>query len=814
MMSEKRIGFPMVLLLAAALVTGGAFADVSSHTNRVTRQINNVLDGSEEHGFSLSASRGVPFTGRITGPGEIMGITYHDYQHNGSMGRQVAYDPINNYVHFVWRHSPAPAQPDVAYNSYDLYGAVWQHGSGATGGKVISTDGYTAGYCTIDVTSNGAAAVTHHEGPETAYHATVADIDSNPPVGEFNFVPSAPGPPNCEGWETGQCELTSNYIWPVIDYDVIDGDTILHVVSTEASSELAPKVKTLVYYRKVNGEWPSCGAAIDSVHAVSAVVRSSPISDRVAIVWLKPIYYVGDSDDPCGFKDWQHDVVYSESTNGGEHWGTMVNVSDYSQGSTVPITEVEQLAYNDLTALYVGDTLHIVWETPLRDVVNEPCDPLYASRLWHWDSNNQCISIVYDGSRPRYHCYVGTWNNSLAKMNLSECDGKLYVSFTRFGAYTSENGDTNIDCSASGYANGEIFLAASTNAGIIWGEAQNITNTFTPGCEAGDCLSEHWSSMAKYSTEVLHLQYIEDHDAGGIVFMEGAWTENPVKYLSYPCFTPETYCEVVVSPVEVSYPTYISPLGQTGCTGDETVTIGLIISNTGTENTSYTILPSDGWIHPEATSSDIPAGCDNVDTIQVTLGPIEVEGIYTGNISVTACGEDEFVVPIELHVYCEFWFPEFAVLSTGCWSIGVWTVARTGTGVWYDPEGNMYWFLDEVSFMYDESLVITYADDTAKTWFSINDGSDSNVGFVALDMLSTETMGSYEYAHCAFGTGDTAVTGEVDYYLPMHPDSCFIIERIEVCNNTDTLVRLHIGEAIDWNIPDGQGGSENQCGKD
>jgi hypothetical protein len=550
------------------------------------------------------------------------------------------------------------------------------------------------------------------------------------------------------------------------------------------------------------------------VYVISAVVRSSPVSDKVAVVWLKPIHYDGDPNDPCGLTQWQQDVIYMESSDGGEHWGPRINVSDYTQVGTVSIEEVAQLAFTDLAALYVGDTLHIVWETPLRDVVNEPCDPLYASKLWHWDDNIQCISTVYDASRPRYHCDTGAWCNSTAKMNISECDGRLYVSFTRFGAHTSANGDTNIDCSASNnMANGEIFVSASSNGGVTWGETQNVTNTFTPDCEAGDCLSEHWSSMAKYSTGSIHIQYIEDHDPGQSVD-ESSPTENPVKYLSYPCFTPVTYCEVAVSPVEVGYPTYISPLGQTGCTGEETVTIDLIISNTGTESTSYTIVPSDGWIHPEATSSDIPAGCDNEDTIQVTLGPIEEEGIYTGNISVTACGDDEFLIPIELLVYCEMYIPFYEVLSTACWSIGVWNVPRTGTGVWDDPEGNMYWYLEELQFMYDESLVITYADDTAKTWFSINDGSNSNVGFVALDMLSMEAMTSYEYAHCAFGTGDTAVTGEVDYYLPTHPDSCFMIERIEVCNNTDTIVRLHIGEAIDWDIPDGGWGVNNQCGYD
>jgi hypothetical protein len=115
--------------------------------------------------------------------------------------------------------------------------------------------------------------------------------------------------------------------------------------------------------------------------------------------------------------------------------------------------------------------------------------------------------------------------------------------------------------------------------------------------------------------------------------------------------------------------------------------------------------------------------------------------------------------------------------------------------------------------MYDESLVITYADDTSKTWFSIYDGSSSGAGFAALDSLSTATYDSYDYAHCSFATGDTAVAGTVDYYLP-HEDTCVLIERFEICNNRDTSIRVHVGEAIDWDIPDASGDIENLCSSD
>jgi hypothetical protein len=154
------------------------------------------------------------------------------------------------------------------------------------------------------------------------------------------------------------------------------------------------------------------------------------------------------------------------------------------------------------------------------------------------------------------------------------------------------------------------------------------------------------------------------------------------------------------------------------------------------------------------------------------------------------------------------------LLSTACWSIGLWNNARAGTAQWDDPEGNMYWFLAKVSFMYDESVIITYADDTCQTWFSLFDGSDDDVDLVALSYLTTASFPTYEYAHALWANGDTNVVGEIEYYVPTHPDTCVLIERVKVCNNTDAPITIHVGEGIDWDIPDGADGSKNRCGYD
>jgi len=95
-------------------------------------------------------------------------------------------------------------------------------------------------------------------------------------------------------------------------------------------------------------------------------------------------------------------------------------------------------------------------------------------------------------------------------------------------------------------------------------------------------------------------------------------------------------------------------------------------------------------------------------------------------------------INVRVYVYCYFYVPEYEILSTACWSIGAWNNARTGIAHRGD-EGNMYWFLDEVSFMFDESVIISYAGDTCQTWFSIFDGSNSDVGLVSLREVTRAT---------------------------------------------------------------------------
>ncbi|MFH1892995.1 MAG: dockerin type I repeat-containing protein [Candidatus Zixiibacteriota bacterium] len=833
-MPRKSLIVFILSVFMLTLVAGSAIASNSANMSKPKKLVNKVFDGSENIYPEYA-----PSFGPSMAPGQIMGMTIYDYQHNGTMGRQVSYWPGTAFVHFVWMKRPAVGgDRKINYQAYNLGTSSFAWGTGMGGGKPISD--VNGGYTTIDATSGGLAVVAFHFGPVEDSYSPVAAIDAFAAGGIFTFQPGAPGPPGtltCEGWITGGWETESNYIWPIVDWQDSAGKSLMHVVACESPPQSAPngEIQTLVYWRNSGGtslDWPACGTALDSVYNIAPVVRSDKRtgSGKVAITWMKPLYYDGDLDDPCGYTQWQNDVVYIESTDYGVTWprdggGDLIitNITDYV--SLGPIDEQPNgQAYTDLSAMYDSDgKFHVVWATALRDVAGtNPCSPDYQSRIWHWDDGpGGCISIVYDGSRPSIALDPGAWNLSACKMNISECiDGgtsRMYVSFTRFGAFTSANGDTNFDNSAGNYANGDIFVTGSIDGGLTYGEAVNLTNSPTPDCAAGNCDSDHWSSMAMYTDNAtgLHIQYVNDKDAGGLPQSEGVATDNPILYLNHPCFTPATYCAVGYTPTIIGYPLAIAPTTGTDCTIATTTSFNLILTNVGNQSTSYTLSSDVGWMVPTSAAGPLNAGCGNSATIPINIGTLASEGVFNGQLTVGACGGAfSATINVQLVVACEFYLPENAILSTFCWSVGAWSVPRAGLAQ-ADDKGNMYFYDDSATFMYDEGLIITMANDLSRTWFSCFDGSDSRVEFRAQGPLTTAVFpGEYEYTHGNWSNQDTSIVGEAEFWVPLHPDTCVLIERVKICNNEEVPITIHIGEGMDWDVPDGADGSNNAVSKD
>jgi len=479
----KRIFILSVLLLAACVATSIA-------ADRLVKKAENhvILTGNEP----LPNVPVVPSDPNLTtdSPGIVVGSTQYDYQTNGSSGHRMVLDSQGGR-HFVWMKGSGgtypPAQRSVYFNYEDSQGN-WLVPEDGQNISQVNGDGYTQ----ISKTTDDRAGVAYHSASS---NFVIYAADNFPGMGIFSYF----DPPDMLGL---RC------YWP---YLTIDRSDRVHIVSCENNPTLGGP-QTLGYTRSTDGgtTW-STFFRVDTLETISQVIVSSPVSDKVAIVYTHP----RDFD-----AQWFNDVFYIESSDGlvwdfrnGKH-----NVTNYV---THPNT---YFAYTDLAAVYdYNDNLNIIW--PALITSNDSL--FYPATLFHYSTGSETITEI-DTSRSNFEtCSEGVWNLPIAKMSM----GVDAATNAIYAVYTHFDGD---DCSGTGYANGELYMNYSVDGGASWSESVNMTNSPSPNCSAPDCDSDHWSSIAEKVDANLHIVYINDKDAGGVPQTEGVVTDNPVLYMEFP----------------------------------------------------------------------------------------------------------------------------------------------------------------------------------------------------------------------------------------------------------------------------------------
>jgi len=483
------------------------------------------------------------------------GSTYYDYQRNGSVGRMIAVGPMG-HRHMVFHETRGPYGPDypryITYNCKDPL-ETWLGPTYADGGE-----GLNAGYGNIDVLRDGRAVLNHHRTAGDPCWYTVLAVEDSVCSGSFTNIYDLPD------YFTGR---TEQGMWPKMCVCPVGDTDYMHIVMTEGKTTggnqylgylrchliaggnlvcetpdngqqgvvtpvtLAPNIagggelSPIAYFGEC--EDPNCQPG-EYPNNISAVVATSPVSQKVAIVYT--------NKKESGSQSSNNDVFYFESTNNGMEWfpqlggtwpptldnGMLTNITQYPE-------DYPERAYTDLAACYdYQDTLHIVWNSCQYDVAT------FDASLMHWVdtdppgiNNASIVATAYwdDGT---YGC--GGWNRNICKMSISAKPPEyhpgepsyLFCTWTQFGPD---------DVAANEFANGDIYAAVSNDGGQCWSPGYNLTNTNTDGCPPGECLSEHWSSLAENMYDGhLHIQYACDRDAGGAI-MEGEWTDNPMMYL-------------------------------------------------------------------------------------------------------------------------------------------------------------------------------------------------------------------------------------------------------------------------------------------
>ncbi|TKJ36546.1 hypothetical protein CEE37_15090, partial [candidate division LCP-89 bacterium B3_LCP] len=459
------------------------------------------------------------------GTTQIIGTTWYDNQHNGTIGRMVAMDELG-YLHFDWTNGLDYGSTDrhIYYNYIDPVTGL--QGWPGSGYPVESAN--RAGYCTIDADFGGRAFPAFHwtNTPGGLFWTAVA-TDFFPHTGTFITYEAPPYP-------------LDKVIWPRIQFD---RQQYMQIVSTENPGSAGAAQRH--FYTK--GTYDELLYSISYspwelmtwTMTIAADVATSDVSDKVAYAWT----WCRDdgfptAPDPSQRNNDIYVVIDDDGVN--PDWNDFTNITnfippDLSYLPDTTLAEMDTLrAYTDLNVFIdQDDYTHVVFTTPSYFEL-QGTTYWHASSIWHWTDQYplEDPKMIHDAFDDWDWNYIdcGAWNVKAQRPQLGQdpSTGNLYCVYQVYDCDTLAQ-------SAGGYPSGEIYLSYSEDGGMNWHEGTNITETITPNNAApGACFSECYPSIAKVVDGECHIIYEFDKDAGTVTQTEGTWTLNDMVYHNVP----------------------------------------------------------------------------------------------------------------------------------------------------------------------------------------------------------------------------------------------------------------------------------------
>ena len=442
------------------------------------------------------------FSFAFSSPGDSVGMTALDFQRSGSFGQRIFVDDLHQ-VHIYWMKCPYPfygtSQRRMQLN--------YRYADGTYHGEIDASP-FTTGYGTMDVTrdSNPALQRTvicyHYNTGTNAYYPHI-DIDSGNLWGSFPNNPRHP--PN-----------TNNMLWPCVAC-TNNGNIVM------ATDDNAGDFQHLFVTTDQGLTWTNT-ENFDSVAVHSHFVRASTKRGSNKVVFVNTKFL----QDTAAAGQYDNDVYYMLSMDGGVAWGSRVNITHYQPQDSI------RAFWGTHANFDLSDDLHIVWAG--RHIVNGHY--LDASKIFHWDQVSNTITVV-SGPNP---LFPGGWwgwtsSNEYGFYRLPADEPQLVTDRTTGWLYCLWHGQTDTtDYSLAGHANGDFFGSFSTDGGLSWdayGSAYgyvNLTNTHTPGAPRWQCEDEDYMTANPFTVDdSIFITYIEDKDAGICVDTEGDTTDNPVR---------------------------------------------------------------------------------------------------------------------------------------------------------------------------------------------------------------------------------------------------------------------------------------------
>ncbi|UCG61064.1 MAG: hypothetical protein JSV52_12150 [Candidatus Zixiibacteriota bacterium] len=702
------------------------------------------------HNVRLNAaapsSGGIPIgtmttAGGSESPGVVVGNTWYDYQHNGSIGRMIGTGPHSGntgptVVHFAWMYAP---DAEITWRSY-AYAAyrTSDHSQLAPVWLPIDAPAGTAkgGYVNVDVTPDNRGIVgghVDHTDPIGDSYLPTFYFDGGPAFATFPNMEQIPD--SVAMW--GVDGVGSNMCWPRMFFQ-LGTDTVMHVAAEESTaSGYGPQA--ISYFRKVgfegsvDSEWDYPPYVIDTTDVIAQDVVGQRNGDRVCLTWFAALPYDEPWCDTCSAYDSfygnnlisqkDNDIYYQESYDQGATWLPRVNMTKS------PIGGKAYKAYCDASTLYDSEgNLHIAWNAipwaadTCMDVGGwcwaEDWNQFLNVRLMHWSENVPYIRPICDQTQAvsdlEDSCFANDFSVRIAKMSLAECNDKLYCIWTQFN-----NPKIGIidDCAAWGYkassenaANAEIYLSVSEDWGMTWDYQRNLTNTYTPRCDPKkeyDCQHDSYASMnymGRYAEETedwtgavvvdpsggaysgnyyLDIQYLNDLDAGAYIRGYGSATESPLKWFRLPCVDPIPLPILVAAWKEFGDPSYCKP--------GESLDTALMLENVGNTTLNYVLTieyddGSSGWLGASGFSGSVPSGLAGTETgqIHVNQSLMTAYGNYFARLHFEGNDPNNlpFDIPVELIIADTIVSPKFDSVKTSCLGLIVSSNGNSGRDGW------------------------------------------------------------------------------------------------------------------------------------
>jgi hypothetical protein len=788
---------------------------------------------------------------------DTAGYSTYDLPANDRIPRQIAFSALGT-THVDWtdvnetlKIGDATTYRDVNYSSWYTDGTRGSHEVELN----TTGDNTRSGFAGVAVTEEGkGVAVYHHVVKQGLQNpGTYVSIEATPAAGDF---PGEYNPPD------SGANFSDIGIWPGCATQTKPGtpDTVyIHVVTNEGTGAAGNTDfgYTRAKYRADGAltSWAPVQTP-DSSDDISVTVVASRKSGKVAIFYSRQADWNAQSSDA--------DMWYIESKNYGDDWingfgnnggDTAINITHYGPGDAYG-NGVRAAGYH--SAVYdENDSLHIVWIGLLYNsgAVASECF------IYHW-SKATGISQVADGTYnlPDAAGHARGAGTNLVDPFIAVHDSIsntlrynfLYVTWNQFGPFTPATTDTE-DVSVKGIANGEIYIKASTNSGLTWGEPLNISNSHTKLCDR-NCDDDWGVSCAEIANDTIHIAYMNDKSAGVTLNGQGDPTLNPIFYYKYPAYTPDAYRAIGSSP-----PIFEDPLASP--TVANVIDTNFKVLNVGNQQfkadsirhkatTWLTILTT-----PDSFSIAEAGAPKQINVRFTATGLTPSSYIDTIIVYSNAQNNSRYTIPVHLVVSnCGYHRRSNVAAQVGDLKF---KVANTTNLADQDLQKGLFVGAANENLLFDGSFVmaLTTSDNDTLAAFDIN----SNISIHALSDIDTQTV--------IFAPGDTLATpaqainqqrpaeadtfvriGPIDVamFIPDASDSClwpgpwfnyqitqtWWIEKEAkpryvlwftkikkqpppcwwpLCANNTNLIsgNIYAGSALDWDLPSDTGGVIN-----